>query len=310
MVSANGYLYWTAVETDGTGSVWAASTCVGALPAKLAHGLGRPSSIVIDATRVAWVEDRSSVRSMALTGGDVTTVANYSTAAPGGSTVEYLAQSGGSLYWLGLHYNCSSSTGCQGFTPYVATGRGGYAPVELFAGVPANSWSNLLVDERGITLVQESAAPPGSPNAVLLRVPLTGGHASTLDIEVQTAFTGNALAPCGADVCWFGHTIAAPGAMSLVRVSDGALPQRTTLPLSASPGQDIFLAMDADRVYYLEGNFDTYRPPNAVLRSMTASGQDSRFVGSPQMLAGTAAIAFDAQNVYLAAAEGIRVVAK
>jgi hypothetical protein len=224
--------------------------------------------------------------------------------------VKYLASFGGSVYWVGLHADCVSSTDCAGFTPYVAVGTSGAAPVELFTGVPTNSWSNLLVDARGITVVQESAEPPASPDAVLLRIPFDGGQPATLDTQLPTTFTGSALASCGEDVCWFGRSFASPQATAFVRVPDGASPEQTVLPASAGPEQDVFLAMNAERIYYLEGNFDTYGPADVTLRSMSTSGEDARALGSPRASAGAAAIAFDAQSVYLAASDGIHVVSK
>jgi hypothetical protein len=309
---ANGQITWTAVESDGSGTVWTASTCEGASATRIASGRGHPSSVVVDGGRAAWIEDLSSVHSVSLTGGDVATVAEYSLASPGDSMVQYLAAYGGNLYWIGLHGDCPSPTTCTGFIPFVAvaqaTGIGGHE--ELFTGTPANSWSNLLVDARGIVIVQEVAAPPAAPDALLLRIPLAGGAPATLDTEAPTTFTGDALAACGADVCWFGSDSASPSALSFVRVPDGAPPTRTTLPAATSPDQDVFLAMDEDRVYFLEGNFDTYGPPNASVQSVTSVGRDRRPLVTSGVPPRASALAFDAGHVYVPASDGIYVLAK
>jgi hypothetical protein len=310
LVVVDHQLYWTALETDGTGSVSTASACEGGASfVRLARGLGPPSSLVVDGTVASWIEQQSSVHAMATSGGAVTTVAEYATGVSG-STVEYLASYSGRLYWVGIHAACTSSTECAGLIPYVAAGAIGSAPVELYTGVQTNSWSNLLVDARGVAVIQEGAMPPASPDEILLRVPLDGAPAVTLDTQVPTTFQGSALAACGQDVCWFGADFGSPQAMAFVRVPDGASAMHTTLPAAVRPEQDIFLTMDADRVYYLEGNFDTYGPAQVSLRSMSTSGQDVRTLAVPQSSAGTAAIAFDAQSVYVAAADGIHVLAK
>jgi hypothetical protein len=309
---ANGQITWGAVESDGSGTVWTASTCEGAVPTRIASGRGHPSSLVVDGGRAAWIEDLSSVHSVPLTGGDVATVAQYSLVSPGDSVVEYLAAYGGSLYWTGLHGDCPSPTTCTGFIPFVAvaqaTGIGG--PEELFTGSPANSWSNLLVDARGIVVVQEVAAPPAAPDALLLRIPLAGGAPATLDTEAPATFRGDALAACGADVCWFGSDTSSPEALSFVRVPDGAPPMRATLPAAPNPDQDVFLAMDEDRVYFLEANFDTFGSPNPSVLSETSAGGDRRPLVTSGIGPRASAIAFDAQHVYVPASDGIYVVAK
>jgi hypothetical protein len=68
--------------------------------------------------------------------------------------------------------------------------------------------------------------------------------------------------------------------------------------------------MDEDRVYFLEGNFDTFGAPVSSVLSVASTGRDRRPLLAPNVSPRNAAVAFDAQHVYVPAADGIHVLAK
>ncbi len=305
-------IYWTAVESDGSGVVWRAPKCTGAPRTALARGRKSPSSIVVDAARVAWIEDLATVSSVPSDGGSVVTVAYYPADATLWSTVVSLAAHGGQLYWTGVRRGCDGAADCPGYDPYVATAPStGGTPVDLFVGQPTGSWSNLVVDDDGITIVQQTGSPPQASPPALLRIPLAGGAPTVLDAAPPSSFYGSLLVACGSAICWCGEGLGDAGyAMSILRVTEGAAPQQLTLPAAEHPFQRNVLSIDGDRVYFTEGNYDTYVPPPLLLRSIETDGTDLRTQATATAMEGWAAIAFDAHSAYVGASGGILVLTK
>ncbi len=306
-------IYWTAVESDGSGVVWSAPKCTGAPRTALARGRKSPTSIVVDAGRVAWIDDLGSVNSVAAGGGAVALVAEYPADAGIWSTVVSLGARDGQLYWTGVRRGCGGAADCPGYDPYVATAptAGGAAVRDLFVGQPADAWSNLVVDASGVTIAQQPGEPPQAGPATLLRIPAAGGPPTVLDAAPPTGFYGTVIVECGGQICWCGEGLAEAGyAMSILRIEEGTSAQQVTLPAAERPLQRDFLTMDGDRVYFTEGNFDTYVPPPLLLRSMKSDGTDLRTLAEATSMQGWSAIAFDAQSVYVGASGGILVFAK
>lgn len=130
-----------------------------------------------------------------------------------------------------------------------------------------------------------------------------------LDRRNGTEFLGNALSACGSDVCWFGTASAGQGpTLGYVRASATGSTELVALPpLSDASLQRLFLGTDGNRIYFAQGNTDTWTKPVLDLRSAAMSGQDSRVVEAGVT---PTAMTFDDGYMYFVASDAILVLPK
>jgi hypothetical protein len=268
--------------------------------------------LVASGTTLGWAESwvsgetsgGAAVERMATDGSGLTALASYpytvSSGAWTASSVSSVAADGDRVYWSGVSSACAGAHTCNN-SIYLATSLGTQPGVLYEYAYPyPGSVANIVTGAGGIAL-QDGAS--------LLRVPENGGPVTTLDTRDGTQFLGDALAPCGQDTCWFGRaTVAQGSSLGYVRVPLAGAPQLVTLPPLTGPGlQRIYVGTDGLRIYFAQGNTDTWAKPVLDFLSVNMTGQDPRTV-APHTT--PVSFAFDDAYVYFAADDAIHVTSR
>jgi hypothetical protein len=317
IAAAGGAVYWTSLDATGagtgtapTGKVWKIDRC-GGKPVQLAAGRDSPTMLVASGTTLAWTENwvsggggswTAAVERMTTDGSGLTTLASYaytpSSGAWTGWTVSSVAADGDRVYWSGVSSACVGEHTCDN-SIYLAESLGTQPGVLYEYAYPYPSSVANIIAGAGSIALQDGAS--------LLRVPENGGPVTTLDTRDGTQFLGNALAPCGQDTCWFG--MAADGStLGYVRIPPAGASQLVTLPpLMGNGMQRVYVGSDGLRIYFTQGNFDTYVKPVLDFLSVDMAGQDQRTVASNTT---PVSFAFDDAYVYFAADDTIHVTSR